>query len=56
MANFFALVQSKTNFKSGGQECPPHTSRINFYSVGLVIAPCDADDTKAAYFANTPVG
>lgn len=23
---------------------------------GLVIAPSDADETKAAYFANTPVG
>jgi len=22
---------------------------------GLVIAPCDADETKAAYFAKTPV-
>ena len=23
---------------------------------GWVIAPCDAEETKAAYFANTPVG
>ena len=23
---------------------------------GLVIAPCEADDTNAAYLANTPVG
>jgi hypothetical protein len=23
---------------------------------GLVIAPCEADDTSAAYFAKTPVG
>jgi hypothetical protein len=23
---------------------------------GWVIAPCDAEETNAAYFANTPVG
>ena len=26
------------------------------HSGGRVIAPCDADDTSAAYFANTPLG
>ena len=26
------------------------------HSREVVIAPCDADDTRAAYFAKTPVG
>jgi hypothetical protein len=29
---------------------------LSFYDGGLVIAPCDADETSAAYFAKTPVG
>ncbi len=46
----------KNKFKGGGQECPPHTCKINFYGgVGLVMAPCDAEVTSAAYLANTPV-
>jgi hypothetical protein len=27
-----------------------------FYFGGLVIAPCEADETSAAYLAKTPVG
>jgi len=27
-----------------------------FHFGGLVTAPCEADDTSAAYLANTPVG
>jgi len=34
---------------------PARSERLLRYAPGLVIAPCDADKTNAAYFANTPV-
>ena len=35
---------------------PVLRDELSSYDGGLVIAPCEADETSAAYFAKTPVG
>jgi hypothetical protein len=44
--------------KNRGPRMTGFCQRIDpeFHFGGLVIAPCDADDTSAEYLANTPVG
>ncbi len=53
-----SILQGKLAPK-GKQErrrCSARATREKSYDGGRVIAPCDADETSAAYFAKTPVG